>query len=132
MSSKDNLGDRIKQYERIETRGKLIPMLPTVVRLDGRSFSKFTKSFEPFDEDMLQAMVATTKFLVEESNAVIGYTQSDEITLILYTDIVVNTYDEAESNFMKSNEDSVRVVDLDDSPTQIYTSRWKLGIFGDS
>lgn len=90
MSSKDNLGDRIKQYERIETCGKLIPMLPTVVRLDGRSFSKFTKSFEPFDEDMLHAMVETTKFLVDESNAVIGYTQSDEITLILHTETVTS------------------------------------------
>jgi len=88
MSSKDNLGDRIKSYERLEKDNFLIPMLPTIVRLDGRSFSKFTKSFEPFDEDMSNAMIETTKFLVKESNALIGYTQSDEITLILYTDNV--------------------------------------------
>ena len=30
-------------------------------------------------------MVDTTKFLVKETNAIIGYTQSDEITLILYS-----------------------------------------------
>lgn len=88
MSSKDNLGDRIKHYEKLETEDYLIPMLPTIVRLDGRSFSKFTKSFDTFDEDMYEAMVETTKFLVKESNALIGYTQSDEITLILYTDNV--------------------------------------------
>jgi tRNA(His) 5'-end guanylyltransferase len=31
-------------------------------------------------------MISTTTFLVERMNAVIGYTQSDEITLCLYTD----------------------------------------------
>jgi tRNA(His) 5'-end guanylyltransferase len=30
-------------------------------------------------------MVETTRFLVEETNAIIGYTSSDEITLILYS-----------------------------------------------
>lgn len=87
MSSKDNLGDRIKKYEQIETTNRLIPMLPTIIRLDGRSFSKYTKKFSrPFDNDMMRAMVETTKYLVKESNAVIGYTQSDEITLILYNE----------------------------------------------
>ena len=31
-------------------------------------------------------MIDTTKHLVHETNAVVGYTQSDEITLILYSD----------------------------------------------
>jgi tRNA(His) 5'-end guanylyltransferase len=31
-------------------------------------------------------MVEVTKFLVEETHAIIGYTQSDEITLVLYSD----------------------------------------------
>jgi tRNA(His) 5'-end guanylyltransferase len=31
-------------------------------------------------------MVATTKHLVESTNAIVGYTQSDEISLILYTE----------------------------------------------
>lgn len=86
MSSKDNLGDRIKNYERLETDQFLMPMLPTIVRLDGRSFSKFTKSFDPFDISMSESMEETTKYLVKQSNALLGYTQSDEITLILYSE----------------------------------------------
>lgn len=87
MSSKDNLGDRIKDYEAAETQRKFMKGLPIVVRLDGRSFSKYTKNFNrPFDEDMSEAMFETTKFLVEQTNALIGYTQSDEITLILHAE----------------------------------------------
>ena len=39
----------------------------------------------PFDDNLINLMVDTTKFLVHETNAIIGYTQSDEITLILYS-----------------------------------------------
>ncbi len=86
-TDKDSLGDRIKEYEGAETQGKFMKGLPIVIRLDGRSFSKYTKKFNrPFDEDMSYSMVETTKFLVNETNAVMGYTQSDEITLILFTD----------------------------------------------
>ncbi len=83
----DSLGDRMKDYESAETFGKFMKGLPIVIRLDGRSFSAYTKKFKrPFDDEMSQAMVETTKFLVTETNAVMGYTQSDEITLILFTD----------------------------------------------
>ena len=86
MSSKDNLGDRMKMYENIETRNTLMYGIPTIIRLDGRNFSSYTKDFEKFDEDMNNTMAETTKFLVKESNALIGYTQSDEITLILFNE----------------------------------------------
>ncbi|UYE98573.1 putative tRNA-His guanylyltransferase [Xanthomonas phage XbC2] len=80
-----NLGDRIKHYEKMETTDKFMPMLPIVARLDGRSFSKFTKSMvKPFDIDMTMIMQAVTKYLVEESGAEVGYTQSDEITLVFW------------------------------------------------
>jgi len=83
----DSLGDRMKEYEGAETFGKFMKGLPIVIRLDGRSFSAYTKKFDrPFDEAMSTSMVETTKFLVKETNAVLGYTQSDEITLILFTD----------------------------------------------
>ena len=63
----------------------MIPTLPVIIRLDGNNFSKWTQNLtKPFDEDLNKLMVETTKFLVKETNAVIGYTQSDEITLILY------------------------------------------------
>ena len=83
---KTTLGDRIKSYE-AATESRLLPQLPVVVRLDGRSFSKFTKGMKrPFDKDFRQAMVEVTKYLVEQTNAKIGYTQSDEISLVLHVD----------------------------------------------
>lgn len=87
MSSKDNLGDRIKEYEKRGTSGVLLPMLPVIIRLDGKAFHTYTKNFDfPFDKNLNGVMVETTKYLVDKTNALIGYTQSDEITLVLYTD----------------------------------------------
>lgn len=82
-----NLGDRIKGYESQTTSIKLIDRLPIIVRLDGRSFSSFTKGLaKPFDERLSRLMIETTKYLVSEVNANCGYTQSDEITLVIYND----------------------------------------------
>ena len=78
------LGDRMKVYESIETDRKLIPLLPIYVRLDGVAFSNFTQGMDkPCDERMVTAMVETTKCLVGQTNACIGYTQSDEINLVI-------------------------------------------------
>ena len=83
----DDLGDRMKAYESQTTAQKLIPLLPAVARLDGKAFSKFTKGLRrPYDERLSKLMVETTKFLVDTFNFNIGYTQSDEITLIYYND----------------------------------------------
>lgn len=80
--SKDPLGDEIKFYENRETDRKLMPLLPVVVRLDGKCFSKFTKNLKrPFDRRLHDLMILVTKTLMQETNAAIGYTQSDEITL---------------------------------------------------
>lgn len=82
----DSLGDRMKMEENIEVGARFIPLLPVIIRLDGRCFSSFTrKMVKPYDERMVRAMVSTATSMVEETNAVIGYTQSDEITLILYS-----------------------------------------------
>lgn len=83
---KTAIGNRMKNYEK-QTDQRVLPRLPIIVRLDGRSFSKFTKGMKkPFDDDFRQSMIEVTKYLVSETNAKIGYTQSDEITLILYND----------------------------------------------
>ncbi len=83
---KTSLGDRMKMYE-ASTESRVLPRLPVVIRIDGRSFSKFCKGMKrPFDDDFRQAMVETTKYLVENTHAKIGYTQSDEISLVLYTE----------------------------------------------
>ena len=79
----DDFGDRMKAYERIETDRHFMPLLPVYARLDGRSFSKFTSTLDqPFDEEFSSAMIDTTRHLVEQTNACIGYTQSDEISLV--------------------------------------------------
>ena len=81
------LGDWCKWLEKNFSNDVMIPTLPVIIRLDGNNFSKWTKGLaKPFDEKLNQLMVETTMFLVEETNAVVGYTQSDEITLVLYTD----------------------------------------------
>lgn len=80
---KDNLGDRMKAYEGEHAKRRLDPTKVTIARIDGRSFSKFTKGFKkPFDEIVTNAMNDTTAALVKKTHADIGYVQSDEITLI--------------------------------------------------
>lgn len=82
----DDLGDRMKFYEMAEAGRMLLPLLPVCVRLDGKSFSRFTEGLErPYDSNFVDLMNYVTKQLVEETNACIGYTQSDEISLVLYS-----------------------------------------------
>lgn len=79
----DDFGDRMKAYEKVFTSSKIDPSDYMCVRIDGKGFSKFTKGFtKPFDGRITNAMVTTTKALVKETHASVGYTQSDEITLI--------------------------------------------------
>lgn len=83
----DEFGNRMKMYEGIEAQRVFIPRLPICVRIDGRAFHTFTRGMKrPYDEDMASAMIETMKFLVDQTNACIGYTQSDEISLILRDD----------------------------------------------
>ena len=88
MPVADSLGDRMKFYEGVWGGVKqLMPLIPAVIRLDGKAFHTFTKGLDkPFDLGLIDLMVETTKFLVDETNAVVGYTQSDEITLVLNSD----------------------------------------------
>jgi tRNA(His) guanylyltransferase len=81
-SDKTSLGDRMKFYEK-RYSPTVLPMLPILARIDGRSFSKFTQGLaRPYDGRMSRLMIDATKFLVEQTNARCGYTQSDEITLV--------------------------------------------------
>lgn len=82
----DALGDRMKLYEQLQATS-LMPLLPAIARLDGRAFHTFTKDMErPYDVRLSDLMVAVTSRLVEEFSACCGYTQSDEITLLWYSD----------------------------------------------
>lgn len=69
----------------------VLPGIYMVARLDGRSFTKLTKethSFEsPYDERFRDYMVTTVEHLMECGFKIIyGYTQSDEISLLLDRD----------------------------------------------
>lgn len=82
---KTTLGDRMKNnYENI-TRYYLTRRMPVIIRVDGRSFHTFTKDFKkPFDDVLVKTMQDTMKYLCENvQGCVLGYTQSDEISLVL-------------------------------------------------
>lgn len=82
----ETMGDWCKWLEKNFTNEVMIPTLPVIIRLDGNNFSKWTNGLQkPFDKRLTQLMTETTKYLVKETNAIVGYTQSDEITLILYS-----------------------------------------------
>jgi tRNA(His) guanylyltransferase len=79
------LGDRCKGYEAAEAYRRAVRGQPLVARLDGRAFHTFTRGLKrPYDHGMSMAMIETARFLVEETRALVGYTQSDEITLAWY------------------------------------------------
>lgn len=78
----ESMGDRQKLFEGQEASRRLLPGLPVLARLDGRAFHTFCRGLaKPYDERMSLAMIETTKYLVEKTNASVGYTQSDEISL---------------------------------------------------
>lgn len=82
----ETLGDRMKRYENETANCSLLDKkLPFMIRLDGHSFSKFTRSMQqPWDSRFMVAMVLTTYDLVTKFSATTGYTQSDEITLTFF------------------------------------------------
>lgn len=83
-NNKDSLGDRMKRYESV-SKTMLMHRNPTIIRIDGKAFHTFTRGFvRPFDDVLIKSMQETTKYLCENiQNCVLGYTQSDEITLVL-------------------------------------------------
>lgn len=84
----DSLGDRIKKYEDAY-RIHLPPRIPTIIRVDGRAFHTLTrKARKPFDSRIMSAMYCAASDLMEDiQGAVLGYCQSDEISILLLDDI---------------------------------------------
>lgn len=85
MPIHDDLGTRMKTFYEEVPKTRLTRRTPVAIRIDGKAFHTFTRGFDkPFDEVLGNAMVATMKYLCENiQGCVFGYTQSDEITLIL-------------------------------------------------
>jgi tRNA(His) guanylyltransferase len=88
MDSPPSLANRMKSYESVYDT-HLPPSQPTILRLDGHTFSKFTSNFaRPFDQRIHDAMVSTCSDLLSHfPSATLAYTQSDEITLVFPTGI---------------------------------------------
>lgn len=89
----DDLGNRMKSYEEI-SRNYLTRRVPVIIRLDGKAFHTFTRGMtKPFDSVLTRAMQGTMRAMCEGvQGCVLGYTQSDEITLVL-TDYATATTD---------------------------------------
>lgn len=84
MPVRDELGKRMKKYESV-SKTVLMRKTPVIIRIDGKAFHTFTRGFEkPFDRVLVKTMQETTKYLCENiQGCVFGYTQSDEISLVL-------------------------------------------------
>ena len=90
---KTTLGDRMKNnYENI-SRYYLTRRMPVIIRIDGKAFHTFTRGFKkPFDDVLVKTMQETMKYLCENiQGCVLGYTQSDEISLVLVDYAELNT-----------------------------------------
>lgn len=84
---KTSLGDRMKEYENVERR-YLTRREPLIIRIDGVHFHSFTQGFErpfylPFRECMWKTALSIAANIM---GCKLGYTQSDEITLLLTDD----------------------------------------------
>lgn len=83
---KNSIGDRMKAYERASEL-RLTRRLPMIIRLDGKAFHSWTRKTgceKPFDHRLMDMMAELTKYLCENiAGAVIGYTQSDEISILV-------------------------------------------------
>jgi tRNA(His) 5'-end guanylyltransferase len=79
------MGDRMKgDYER-RTQIELPRRTHTLIRIDGKAFHTYTRGLErPYDKTLMDDMAETTRFLCQEiQGARVGYTQSDEISILL-------------------------------------------------
>lgn len=70
--------------------------MPVIIRIDGKAFHTFTRGFKkPFDDILVKTMQETMKYLCENiQGCVLGYTQSDEISLVLtdYAEITTDAW----------------------------------------
>ena len=92
-SKKDSLGDRMKNNYENRAKTYLTRRLPVVIRIDGKCFHSFCKNFQkPYDEVFHKAMNSTLQYLCKNiQGCKFGYTQSDEISLLLTDYDTINT-----------------------------------------
>lgn len=93
---KTSLGDRMKNnYENVN-RFYLTRRMPVIIRVDMRAGHTFTKGMnKPFDDVFVKTMQETMEYLCENiQGCVLGYTQSDEISLVLvdYAELTIDAW----------------------------------------
>ena len=88
----DSLGNGQKGYEAVYKQ-KLVPKMPIVMRIDGKAFHTFTKGMKkPFDDLLIDSMQKTMLALCKDiPTCKLGYTQSDEITIVCVCDDMKKT-----------------------------------------
>lgn len=122
------LGDRMKAYEN-QYRLYLPKKRPVIIRIDGKAFHTFTRGFEePFDEVMRYCMAETARTLCASiQNCKIAYTQSDEISLLLYDNAKTTTCAWFDNNIQKmaSVAASIATVAFNEA-YMVYTRVWDL------
>ena len=99
----DELGNRMKQNYEDRTRYSLPRRTYTVICIDGKAFHTLTSGFnKPFDRDLMSIMDKTAIELCSGiQGAVIGYVQSDEISIILADFATLNTCAWFDGNIQK-------------------------------
>ena len=79
--------DRMRKMECYHAL-RIPPGVWPIIRVDGRSFSRFTEQrfTKPFDERFRDHMVTAAEALLRELHGIYAYTESDEISLLLPRD----------------------------------------------
>lgn len=85
MPDNSGLAKRMKENYEFRSKQYLTRRTHTIIRLDGKAFHSYTKNLQkPFDEGLVEDMQLTTAYLCENiQGCKFGYTQSDEISLLL-------------------------------------------------
>lgn len=91
---RSDIANRMKEFYETVPKTKLMRRCPVAVRLDMRAGHTFCRGFmRPFDGNFIKAMQDTMRYLCENvQGCVLGYTQSDEISLILVDYKKINSY----------------------------------------
>ena len=120
---KDNLGDRMKENYENRAKTQLLRRTPVIIRLDGKAFHTFTKDFDkPFDDIIIKTMQQTMLALCKSiQGCVLGYTQSDEITLVLndYAKLETSAWFDYDVQKVCSVSASISTLEFNKNYTQI-------------
>lgn len=129
MPVHDDLGTRMKTFYEEIPKSKLMRRTPVAIRVDGRSFHTFTRGFNvPFDDVLIKTMQETMKYLCENiQGCVLGYTQSDEITLILvdYKKLTSAAFFDYEVQKICSIAASMATMVFNESFSKIYSKLYR-------